>query len=156
MGSLRPSSLPYVNEFVKLSELPSSTTPYSIASSALVNGLWSLICSFFIIIIFCLFWKWERGIYGWFLEQPLLNARTCGTSRLALFLNEGVALSPMHFSSYIYLTSSFISLISSLLILRERARHFENFAFVILLISSTLLPSSCWGRHSPRNRLLTP
>ena len=49
-GSLRPSTLPYVNEFIKLSELPLLTAPYSIAPSAPADGLWSLICSFFLLL----------------------------------------------------------------------------------------------------------
>ena len=60
----RPSALLHVNEFINLSELPLSAAPYSIASLALANGLWSTICNFFTIIIFCLFRKKERGIYG--------------------------------------------------------------------------------------------
>ena len=58
-GSLGPSALPYVNQFIKFSKLLLSTAPYSIASSALVDGLWSLTCSFF--IIFCLFEKKKGG-----------------------------------------------------------------------------------------------
>ena len=61
-GSLRPSALPYVNEFIKLSELPLSTAPYSIAPSALADGFWSLICSFFIIIIFIYSGK-KKGVF---------------------------------------------------------------------------------------------
>lgn len=43
------------------------------------------------------------------------------------------------FILYIYLTSFLISPISSLLIFREKASHFENFAPVILLTSLLLL-----------------
>ena len=136
------------------SKLPLLAAPYSMTPSALADGLWSLICSLYIYIYIYIFRKKERGIYWWFLEQPLLNARTRGTSWLASFLNKGVASSPVPISSYIYLTSSLISLISSLLILRERARHFENFASIISLILLTLLPLSCWGHHFSRNHLL--
>ena len=80
-GSSRPSALPHVNEFIKFLELLLLAAPYSIAPLALTDGLWSLTCSFFF-IIFCLFRKKkkEKGIYWWFLEQPLLNAWTRGTS----------------------------------------------------------------------------
>ena len=153
-GLLGPSILPYVNDFIKLSKLPLSVAPYSIAPSNLVDWLWSLVCSF-LSFFFCLFRKNERSIYWWFLEHPLLNARTCGTSWLASFLNKSVASSLVHFSSYIYISPPpLISLISSLLILRERARHFVNSASIDLLISSHLLPSFCWDRHFLRNDLL--
>ena len=45
-GLLGPSILPYVNDFIKLSKLPLSVAPYSIAPSNLVDWLWSLVCSF--------------------------------------------------------------------------------------------------------------
>ena len=139
--------------FLKLSLL---VAPYSMVQLTFDDRLWSLIYSpFYFFFLFFFQRKKEEGIYWWFLEWPILNARTRGISRLALFLNKGVASSPMHFSSYLYLTSSLISLISSLLILRERARHFENFASVILLTSSPLLSSFYWGSHFSRNRLLT-
>ena len=76
-----------------------------------------------------------------------LNVRTSGISWLASFLNKGVASSPVHSSSYIYiyiyLTSFLIFPISSLLIFKERACHFENFASIILLTSLPLLLSFC-------------
>ena len=130
---LGPSPLPNINEFINTSKLPLSATPYSIAPSASANRLWSSICSFFFIFIFIFFRK-RKGIYGWFLEHPLLNTWTRGTSRLASFLDKGVASSSVHFSPYIHLTSFLISPISSLLIFRERE-------FVTL---RTLLLSSCW------------
>ena len=74
-----------------------------------------------------------------------LNVRTSGISWLASFLNKGVASSPVHSSSYIYiyLTSFLIFPISSLLIFKEIACHFENFASIILLTSLPLLLSFC-------------
>ena len=61
-GSSGSLALPYMNEFIKLSELPLSTAPYSIAPSALADGFWSLICSFFIIIIFIYSGK-KKGVF---------------------------------------------------------------------------------------------
>ena len=58
-----------------------------------------LIYIFFIII------KW--GIY-FLVPRAVLNVRTCGLSKLALFLDEGVASSSMRFLSYIYFTSFII------------------------------------------------
>ena len=60
-GLLRPSALPYVNEFIRLLGLPLLAVPYSIALLALADGVWSLICNFF--IFFYLFREKERGIY---------------------------------------------------------------------------------------------
>ena len=113
-------------------KLPLSVAPYSMVPSASTNRLWSLSLGYGFFFFF--FRKKEGGIYWWFLEQPILNARTCGISRLAFFFNKGIVLSRMHFSSYVYLTSSLISFISLLLILRERE----------LVTLRTLLPSSCW------------
>ena len=48
-NSLGPLVLPYVNNFTKLFELPLSAASYSITLSTLADGLWSLICNFFII-----------------------------------------------------------------------------------------------------------
>ena len=128
---LGPSPLPNINEFINTSKLPLSAAPYSIAPSTSANRLWSSICSFFFI-----FFRKRKGIYGWFLEHPLLNTWTRGTSRLASFLDKGVASSSVHFSPYIHLTSFLISPISSLLIFRERE----------FVTSRTLLLSSCWPR----------
>ena len=60
-SSLGSSALPYVNEFIRLLGLPLLAVPYSIALLALADGVWSLICNFF--IIFYLFREKERGIY---------------------------------------------------------------------------------------------
>ena len=60
-SSLGSSALPYVNEFIRLLGLPLLVVPYSIAPLALADGVWSLICNFF--IIFYLFREKERGIY---------------------------------------------------------------------------------------------
>ena len=46
-SSLGSSALPYVNEFIRLLGLPLLVVPYSIASSALTDGLWGLIYGFF-------------------------------------------------------------------------------------------------------------
>ena len=135
LGSLGLSALLHVNEFINLSELPLSAAPYSISSSALADRLWSMICSFFTIIIFSLFKKKERGIYRWSLKQPLLNARTCGISQLASFLNKSFALSSVHFLFYIYLTSSPHS---SYFILVDLERESSLLSF--------LLPLTCWSR----------
>ena len=62
LGSSRLSALLHVNKFTKLSKLPLSTAPYSIAPSALADGFWSLICSFFIIIIFIYSGK-KKGVF---------------------------------------------------------------------------------------------
>ena len=51
-GSLGPSASLYVDEFILLPKLPLSAAPYSMALSALANGLWSLICNFFLIFIY--------------------------------------------------------------------------------------------------------
>ena len=57
------------------------------------------------IYYFCLFrGKKKRHNYGWFLEQPLLNAWTRGAVSLAPFLDKGVTSSSMHILPYIYLT----------------------------------------------------
>ena len=67
---------------------------------ALAHGLWSLICS----PLFFFFFK-EKG-RGYLLMIPRaanLNVRTSGISWLASFLNKGVASSPVHSSSYIYI-----------------------------------------------------
>ena len=85
-----------------LQEFNLSVTPFSITSSVIANGLWSLICSSFIIYIFLV----KGAFIDWFLQQPLLNVRTRGASQLASFLDEVVASSTVRFSSYIYLTSS--------------------------------------------------
>ena len=60
-SSLGSSALPYVNEFIRLLGLPLLAVPYSIALLALADGVWSLICNFF--IFFYLFREKERGIY---------------------------------------------------------------------------------------------
>ena len=51
-SSLGSSALPYVNEFIKLLGLPLLAVPYSIALLALADGVWSLICNFFIFFIY--------------------------------------------------------------------------------------------------------
>ena len=122
-------------------KLPLSVAPYSMVPSASANRLWSLSLGYGFFFFFLR--KKEGGIYWWFLEQPILNAKIRGIIQLASFLNKGVASSPVHPSSNIYLTSSLISPISSFLIIREKARHFENFAHVILLTLLPLLPSFC-------------
>ena len=155
LGLSRLSALLHVNKLTKLSELPLSIAPYSMASSALADGLWSMIFSFFT-IIFCLFRKKERGIYGGSLEQPLLNVRTHGTSQLASFFSKGVTSSSMRFLSYIYLTSSphfsYFILVdlkreSSLLCLPCFRQLADPIAFAaVILLSSSLLkePSTNW------------
>ena len=93
------------------------------------------------------FFFFEEEGRGYLLMIPRAANIKCqkirGIIQLASFLNKGVALSPVHPSSNIYLTSSLISPISSFLIIREKARHFENFAHVILLTLLPLLPSFC-------------
>ena len=68
-GSLRPSALPYVNKFIKLSELPLSATPYSIAPLALADGLWSLI--FFFYYYFFLIQEKRKG-HLWMITQAAI------------------------------------------------------------------------------------
>ena len=75
------------------SELPLSAAPYFMALSALTDGLWSLICSFSVIFIYS-----KKGVLINGSSSCLsLNARTCSTSWLALFLNKSIALFPVYF-----------------------------------------------------------
>ena len=68
----------------------------------------------------------------WLKQISLVSGRGCRFVFCASFI--------LYIYIYIYLTSFLISPISSLLIFRERASHFENFAPVILLIPLLLLP----------------
>ena len=142
-----------MDDSIKTTKLSLSSALYCISPSALANRLWSSIHSYLLFhyLLFCLLKKRE-GIYGWFLEQPLLIAWTRGLSGLASFLDEGVASSSVHFSSYIYLSSFLVFSYFIIVHLQRELCYFENFALVTLLIS---LPSFFrWDYQLSRNHLL--
>ena len=141
-SSLRPSLWSNMDDLIKSTKLPLSSAPYSIAPSALANGLWSSIrssLSFLLFIIILSIWKkrghlwvisWAAFIYcldTWLKRIGSVSGWGCRFVFRALFI----------LYIYISLPSSF-SPISSSLIFRERARYSENFAHVILLISLPL------------------
>ena len=60
------------------------------------------------IINFLLLRRERKSFIGNFPEQCLFNAWTCGTTQLALLLEEGAASSSMYILPYIYLASLLI------------------------------------------------
>ena len=157
-SSLGPSLLPNMDDFIKTTKLPLSPTPYSIAPSASANELWSSIYSYFFYLLLFLFIRKKRGHLWMFLEQPLLIAWTRGLSGLAPFLDEGVDLSSVHFSPYIYHTSFLIFSYFIIVDLQRESSSFQELhschlanlvafvAVLLLRLSPFKKPSTLLGK----------
>ena len=157
-SSLRPSLWSNMDDLIKSTKLPLSSAPYSIAPSALANGLWSSIrssLSFLLFITILSIWKkrghlwvisWAAFIYcldTWLKQIGFVSGRGCRFVFRALFI-----LYIPHFLPHFLLFHHCWSSERESLSFRElRLRHLANFVALItihLLRLSPLKEPSTW------------
>ena len=134
-SSLELSHLPNTDNFINTTNLPLSAAPYSIAPLTTANRLWSSIhSSFLLFIIIFLFIRKKRGHLWAIPWVPFIKCLNTWLKRVCPLSRQGCC----------FVFRAFFSLYISYFLPHFLPFHHRWSSKRELIISRTLLTSSCW------------